>query len=134
MKKYLILGGVLNTLLGIFHLLFWNIFDWPNKIMCLSPENRGILEVLNIHVAVTILFFGYASLFQIKKMLEEKFGRIFIFFIAFFYFIRLINEFIFWPLNTATIVSTIILLILILLYFIPYVLLTRLDYEINREK
>lgn len=134
MRKYLILGGVLNTLLGIFHLLFWYIFDWPNTIMCLSFENRGILEVLNIHVAITILFFGYVSLFQTKKLLEEKFGRIFIFFIAFFYFIRLINEFIFWPLNSATIVSTIILLILILLYFIPYVLLTRLDYEINRGK
>ena len=134
MRKYLILGGVLNILLGIFHLLFWNIFDWPNTIMCLSSENRGILEVLNIHVAITILFFGYVSLFQTKKLVDEKFGRIFIFFIAFFYFIRLINEFIFWPINSTTIVSAVILLILILLYFIPYVLLTRLDYEINREK
>jgi len=134
LKKYLVIGGVLNILLGIFHFMFWGIFDWPNTIMCLSLENRGILEVLNIHVAITILFFGYVSLFQTKKLLDEKFGRIVILFIAFFYFIRLINEFIFWPLNTATIVSAIILLILILLYFIPYVLLTRLDHQLNREK
>ena len=121
MKKYLIIGGILNVLLGIFHLFFWNIFDWPNTISCLSVENKGIMEVLNIQLTITILFFGYISIFHPKDLLSTKLGNIIILFITLFYVIRLFNEFIFWPINSVTFISSILLVVFILLYLIPFI-------------
>ena len=121
MKNCLIIGGVLNILLGIFHFMFWAIFDWPNTIECLNSNNKGILEVLNIHGALAILFFGYLSIFRIEELQNTKLGRTVILFVALFYLIRLINEFIFWPYSDETIIMAIFLSVMTLLYVIPFI-------------
>lgn len=131
MKYYLIIGGILNVLLALFHFMFWSIFDWPNTIKCLSNENQGILEVTNIHLAITILFFGYISIFKWKELLYTHLGKLTLLFISFFYFLRFINEFLFWEIDTASFISAGLTLIFVYLYFIPLILTRNKRYVNN---
>ena len=119
MKISIRIGGILNLLLGVFHFAFWEIFNWPKSLECLSPDNSAILQVLNIHGAITILFFAYVSLFHTTELIETKIGRGVAYFIAFFYLIRIANEFLFWGMTIESLVTAIILLLLALLYILP---------------
>lgn len=93
------IGGIINLLLAVFHLLFWTIFDWPDSLACLSAEQSSIMQVLNIHLAIGLVLFGYVSLFNGKELQTSRLGMSVQFFIAFFYIARAINEVLFWGLS-----------------------------------
>ncbi len=116
-------GGVLNALLGIFHLFFWSLFNWPENLACLSFDDQAIMQVLNIHVALPVFIFAYLSIFQSKDMLGSRVGKTMIIGIALFYIVRAINEVVFWGLqNTTSIGSLAIWLIIACLYVVPLVM------------
>lgn len=119
MKKLLMIGGILNFFLGLFHMFFWVIFDWPESLANLSNVNRGIMEVLNIHGTMVILFFGYVSIFKREQLLSSEMGKLVLLFITVFYLVRFVNEFIFWPIGMDTLISAVILTIMLFIYAIP---------------
>lgn len=45
---------------GVFHLLFWRLFDWKRELPKLRPPTRAIVQILNLRL--TYLFFAVAAL------------------------------------------------------------------------
>ncbi len=119
-KILLLIGGFLNLLLAIMHLMFWKLFDWPGSLKTLSFENLNIMQVLNIHLAFVILAFAFFSIVFPDDLYETKLGRTILFTIFLFYILRIINEFIFWEMRTIDSYMAVIFCgIISVLYGIP---------------
>ena len=103
------LGGVLNALLAIFHILFWKMLNWPESLSSLNSDQQAIMQVLNIHLILIISFFGFVSILYPASLLKSKMGKMVLVLIALFYLLRLVNEVIFW--DISQVVSIVILLI-----------------------
>jgi hypothetical protein len=54
-RNLLIAGGILNVIMAVFHMAFWSLFNWPEELPKLSPENRGIMSMLNVAWIYTVL-------------------------------------------------------------------------------
>lgn len=86
------LGGVTNLLIGILHIGFWHLFDWPVELAKLSTDNSNIVQMLNLF---TIVFFFYTAsvlLVMPGKLLLNGAGRMFIGMLATLYLARLAME------------------------------------------
>lgn len=90
------LGGVLNSLLAVFHVFFWKLFNWSESLSCLDMDQQAIMQVLNIHVAFTLGFFGFVSILYPQRLMDSKMGRMVLWMIALFYLLRSVNQVIFW--------------------------------------
>ena len=89
------LGGIINLLVGVLHITFWNLFDWQVELAKLSVENSNVVQMLNLF---TIVFFFYSAAMLVwapAKLLESTVGRLFIGMMATLYVARLAMEFYF---------------------------------------
>lgn len=118
-QYFLIIGGVLNTLLVIFHLLFWKMFNWPGDLALLSPDNRAIVQVLNLNCAYGLALFAIVSVFYRHDLLESRLGRFITGAIAGFYVLRAALQLVFFGRDTISIVMFVFLLVVALMYDIP---------------
>lgn len=109
LKKIFVIAGVLNLLLGVFHLFFWQIFNWPESLTATSVDNRAILQIANIHLTMLILFFGYVSIVHWKDLFRSRVGRAVSFFMALFYLVRIVNEALFWGLFAWEAILTVLI-------------------------
>lgn len=121
MNKYLVIsGGVLNLVVCFFHAMFWKLYGWPKNLLCLHPDDQARMQVLVILLIMVFAFFSFTSLFHHKAMLSTSIGRGIAWFIIAFYFIRIINQLIFWDaFLPKSIVIMISCIIFILIYLIP---------------
>ena len=87
-KTYIIIGGIYNLGLVIFHLLFWKIFNWKKELRLLNSVNRNTIQVLNIFLTLVFLFFGYISIFHAGELSSTNLGITLLGFLAFFWFLR----------------------------------------------
>lgn len=124
-RNFIISGGIINLLFVLFHISLWQFPGWPTSLDGFSNMNKSLLYVLNNHVALTAFFFFYISVFQWKNLLSTKIGRSITIFITIFYFIRALEELIFFNFNYQHISILIIVCIVLigvgLLYFIPFI-------------
>jgi hypothetical protein len=90
MKKILLyVGGAISLLFAIFHLLFWQFCNWQEELPRLSPDNSGIMQMLNVASMYMMLFAAFISFYLAKK---EAFGfteKAVIVFIAGYYLLRI---------------------------------------------
>lgn len=118
-KHLIVIGGIQNILVLVFHLLFWELFRWPEDLSCLSHDNRAGMQVLDIQL-MFLAFFAYVSLVYSKELMTTVLGRIICWFIVIFYFARILNQFVFWdPLMARSVVLVSGCLLTICLYLIP---------------
>jgi hypothetical protein len=121
MKSLLITGGLLNVFLAVFHMMFWKIFNWKESLQSLDSLQRAIMQVLNIHLILAMVLFAYLSLFKIEELVSTGIGQTFLLFIAVFYFIRIINQFIFFDMSYGTSWAIVVLcLVLTVLYGVSW--------------
>ena len=119
-KRFVQIGGVINLLFAIFHLYFWKLFDWQHELVSLSPDNRAIMQVLNIHTAFTLAVFFILSLAFSNEIIATKFGRMFGMAIAGFWILRAVNEAVFWGLSSGrSWILAVVCLVIAGLYIIP---------------
>jgi hypothetical protein len=119
-KRFVQIGGVINLLFAMFHLFFSKLFDWRHELVSLSPDNRAIMQVLNIHTAYTLAVFFILSFIFSNEMITTKLGRILGMAIAGFWILRAVNEDMFWDLSSVR--SWILIgvcLVIAALYIIP---------------
>lgn len=117
MPRILILiGGIINALLAVFHLFFWKLFDWSGQLALLSEENRAIMQVLNIGVIFGLVVFAILSIAFRDDLLETKLGRFITGAIAGFYLLRAVCQLIFWGSGTESVITFIVLLLVAFLY------------------
>ena len=100
-KRLVQIGGVINLLFVLFHLFFWTMFDWPQSLMSLSPDNRAIMQVFNLHTAYTIAIFSILSFAYSSEISTSKLGRFIGRAIAGFWILRAVNQVVFWGMDMA---------------------------------
>ncbi len=123
MAKLIFIGGIFNLLFAVFHLFFWKLFNWKYELKSISIINRNIMQVLNLCLTFVFLIFSYTSIFHTDEMLNTDIGISLTLCISVFWFLRSLEQIIFFKLKTA--ISWILLILFIagtLLYGLPFFL------------
>ena len=87
LDSYIIIGGIYNLGLVIFHLLFWKIFNWKKGLRLLNSVDRNTTQVLNIFLTLVFFIFGYISIFHSSELISTKLGITLLGFFSFFWFL-----------------------------------------------
>jgi len=120
MTKLIFIGGIFNLLFAVFHLFFRKLFNWKYELKSISFVNRNIMQVLNLCLAFVFIIFSYISIFHTDEMLNTELGISLTLCISVFWFLRSLEQIMFFKLKTA--ISWILLFLFIigtLLYSIP---------------
>jgi hypothetical protein len=118
-KLFLQIGGIINLLFVAFHLSFWKLFNWEQSLVSLSPDDRAVMQVLNIHTAYALAMFALVSLFFPNELSATKLGRIVSLSIAGFWVLRGINQLVFWDMSSAAWIILLVCLGIGMLYLVP---------------
>ena len=94
-----------------FQHFFWKLFHWKEDLASLTPINQAVMQILNLCLTFVFLLFGYLSLFHTPELLANGLGRALLMGIAIFWFLRMIEQIIFFGLrNKRSIAFTVIFL------------------------
>ena len=115
-KTLVTTGGILFALFGTFHMFFWSMFDWKNELARLSTVNSNIMQMLNIGCSFIVFSFAYIFIFNRNEVIDSRLGKILLVISGFFYFMRLVMEFVF---PEGSLVFGFILLLCGSIYVIP---------------
>ncbi|MEI6852096.1 MAG: hypothetical protein WCL06_04605 [Bacteroidota bacterium] len=115
-RTFVIIGGVIYLVMGVFHLYFWILFDWQTELFKLNQINSNNMQMLNIVVCFFMFSFSYMMLWYNSRVLNSKLGRSILIISSGFFLIRALIEFAF-PGNS--IVYGVVLLAFIPVYLIP---------------
>ena len=117
-KILLIIGGVINLLFVLVHIAMAKPI---NEVLGpLSPEFLPIVQMLNIHVAFTLLIFAYLAIFHWRELLTTRLGHVTAMAIALFWFLRGINQIAFYGLTApGTLLWIGLCLVFGLLHLVP---------------
>lgn len=119
-ETLLFIGGLYNLSFAIFYILFWKIFRWKRGLRRLLPQDRAIMQVMNIHLIYIFFVFAYISIFHQEGLISTQLGKVIIIVLSLFWFMRAIEQIIFFGLkNLVSIVFMIIMLIGATIYLIP---------------
>ena len=90
------IGGYASIGWLIFHLLFWQIFDWRAELKRLSRLNSGVMQVLNLCLSFIFLLFAFLSLWHTNELLSAGIGRTISLGIGVFWLFRFLLQPLFW--------------------------------------
>lgn len=99
MEIFIKAGGIYNIAFVLFHLLFWRLFNWKDDLRSLSFLNRAIMQVLNLSLTFAFLIFSYISLLHSGELLSTSLGQSLLLLMALFWFLRAIQQVIFFKLK-----------------------------------
>jgi len=120
MKTLIYIGGIYHIAFALFHLLFWRLFDWNNDLKALSLINRNVMQIMNLRLIFVFLVFAYVSFFHANELLTTKIGKVLLFAIALFWFLRAVEQRVFFGLKTnLSIAFFVIFLFGSAIYFYP---------------
>ena len=94
-------GGIFNVSFAVFHLFFWRLFDWKRDLASLSFINRQVMQILNLCLTFTFLIFAYVSLFHTAELIGTRLGEVLLLLISVFWFLRAVEQVIFFGLKNA---------------------------------
>lgn len=115
-KTFVIIGGVIFIIMGVYHLSFWILFDWQTELHKLYQINSNNMQMLNIVCSFFMFSFSYMLLMYNSRVLNSKLGRSVLIISSGLFLIRALIEFAF-PGNS--IVYGVVLLAFIPIYLIP---------------
>ena len=119
-ETILSIGGAYNLVLAVFHLAFWKLFQWKQDLATLTRLNRAVVQILNLSLTFVFLLFAYISLFHANELLHSKLGQSLLALIAMFWFLRAIEQIIFFGYRRkASIAFLVLFLVGTGLYSIP---------------
>jgi hypothetical protein len=88
-KALLYIGGTITLCFALFHLYFWKLFNWQDELIKLSPENSGIMQMLNIASIYMVLFAAFISFYLAGVKVFLFLEKAVIIFIAGYYLLRI---------------------------------------------
>ncbi len=94
------IGGFYNILLVVFHLSFWQLFNWETDLRKLSFINRAVMQVINLSLTFVFIIFAYISLVHTNELLSSALGQSLLSLMAAFWFLRSIEQVIFFKLKS----------------------------------
>ncbi len=118
MNKILLrIGGVIDLLFVLFHLAMAKPIG--EALASQSPDIRATVLTLNIHVAFTLLIFAYLTLFWSRALLTTRLGHVTVIAISLFWFLRAINQVVFYGLTADGIPMIGLCIVFGLLHLVP---------------
>jgi hypothetical protein len=111
------IGGVLLIVLGLFHLTFWDLFDWGNELPKLSKGNSSLVQMMAICTVCYLTSMGLILLVCRRDITESRVGKLLLLSLSVFFIVRLILEFTFRDGNSVKFIT--IFLLCIAVYTIP---------------
>jgi len=119
-QTLLILGGIFHFGFAVFHLFFWRLFNWNKDLARLTFVNRAVMQILNLCLTFVFLIVGYISIFYSSELLTTDLGRFVLAAISLFWFLRTIEQIIFFGVKEIrSNILTIIFIIGFIIYLIP---------------
>ena len=119
-KNWIVMIGVYNILLIVFHILFWKMFNWKKETKRMSIANRAVIQIMNVQLIVFFLLMAIMAFVFQTELLTSKIGKFCLIIGAVFWLVRLLNQFIFLRINNIKIhILTFVWFIGTLLYTIP---------------
>ncbi len=113
-----ITGGVFCIVLALFHLTFWELFNWETELEKLSAENSNIMQMLNIVISVIFISYGVILIFFRNEILNTRLGKAILASLSVCFLIRFILGFV---LSKHEGLFSVFLLICTLVYLIPWI-------------
>jgi hypothetical protein len=121
--RALVVGGILNLLLAVFHMLFPWIFAWGEDLQGLSPVNRAIVYTFQSVMVFVLVAFAYLSIVHRIDVVTSRLGRSVLFLIGTVWLIRAVAEVVFFRLGADGAVWRLALfLVLSAIYLLPALL------------
>lgn len=119
-KLLLWIGGIYNLGFAVFHLFFWRLFRWRQDLAHLMPVNRAVMQILNLCLTFVFLLFAWISIVHSTELLMTGLGKTIMAGIAFFWFLRMIEQILFFGLrNRVSMIFPFLFLAGGLLYLLP---------------
>lgn len=104
-EHWIVAGGMFSTALAVFHLSFWKLFRWKTELAGLTSLNRAVVQVLNLSLTLVFVIFAYVSFAYPAELLTPGLGRTLLFLIALFWYLRAVQQVLFFgmrkPLSVA---------------------------------
>lgn len=97
MKKVIFIGGLYNIVFALFHLGFWQIWQWDSELKKLTMSNSGIMQILNIQMIYYLIFTAVICFAFPAELQSTKLGKWFLAGTSAFWFFRTIEQFVFFP-------------------------------------
>jgi hypothetical protein len=120
MNKILLrIGGAINLLFVIFHLAM--VEPIAKILVPLSPDIQATLSTLNIQVVFTLLVFAYLAIFRWSDLLTTRLGNTTAIAISLFWFLRGINQVVFYELTVGDMPLFVLCLVFGLLHLVPVI-------------
>ncbi|HJN25159.1 MAG TPA: hypothetical protein QGG18_05620 [Rhodospirillales bacterium] len=84
----LVLAGVFNFGIAVYHIFFWRLFGWKKDLLSLHKINRSIMHAMNFALIFIFSFFAYLLLFHAKELLNSQLGQATLTGVALFWLFR----------------------------------------------
>jgi hypothetical protein len=120
---FIYLAGTHAIGFGVFHIYFWRIFKWKTELAKVHMPTRAITQMLNVQLIYFAFGTGILCFFFTDMLLNTALGNVLLIFYSGFWFVRLIQQFIFLRYNHWMIHLTTVLFALgSLLFALPLML------------
>ncbi len=120
MISWVLVCGVFSILFGVFHLLFWRLFDWKQQLQKLSVPNRAIMQILNLCLTYVFFFIGFLCLAFPQELVETNLGKAFMIGCSLFWLARTVEQFIFLRINNIKVhLLTALFIVGTIIFMIP---------------
>ncbi len=121
-KSVILAGGIYHVAFAIFHLMFWKLFRWKEDLASLSVINRAVMQILNLCMTFVFLIFAYISIFHAAELLTTKIGKALLLLIAVFWFLRAIEQIVFFELRKKRSMTLFVVFVMgAMIYLYPFI-------------
>ena len=100
MKLVIYLCGFHSLVFALFHIGFWKIFKWNEKLKKIDFVNKGIMQILNVQIIFYFFFVAFLCMTFPAELLNTKLGNVFMLGCSLFWLIRTVQQFIFFKANS----------------------------------
>ncbi|AOP32703.1 hypothetical protein A0128_01745 [Leptospira tipperaryensis] len=98
-EDFLILGSIHSVGFAIFHVYFWKLFRWKDDLKRVSFANRAILQITNLRLIYFFVFMAVITFCFRTELIHSQMGTWILVGLSFFWWGRLIEQFIFLRVN-----------------------------------
>lgn len=123
METIILFCGLFNVGLVIFHLAFWKLLHWDQQLLKLSITNKAVMQIFNIQLIYYFIFTAGICFAFPAELLSTELGKWFLIGTSLFWFVRVIQQFVFLRANKLWVhILTIVFLIGAILFALPVIL------------
>lgn len=113
---FIVAGGIILIFFGLFHAAFWHLFDWSSELKELQVVNGNIMQMLNVGIICLLVSFGIILLIYRREVALSGLGRVLLFALSLFFFVRGVLEFVY---PESSFLLGVVLFLVAMIFLIP---------------